>query len=62
MLPGIEYEVKQITRANDGNPLIFIKEKTNEKLQFDNGNTEVQGSDINRNTEKKWNNTSQKRE
>ena len=37
-LPGMQYEVSSVSTANDGNPILFVKEIANNEVQDNDGN------------------------
>ncbi len=47
-LPGTQYVVNSVSKANDGNILIFVKEIVTNEVQVDNGNLGIGGAELNR--------------
>ncbi len=47
-LPGTQYIVNSISKANDGNILIFVKESVTNEVQNDDGNHESRGFELER--------------
>ena len=50
-LPGVSYKVDSFTTANDGHPLIYVKEIANNEVQIGKGNNDGQKSESFRNGE-----------
>ena len=47
-LPGTQYVVNSVSKANDGNVIIFVKEIVNNEVQVDNGNLGIGESELDR--------------